>query len=225
MSDRLYMRRHLLCLVLMGSPIWAQSANTPEAPLNLGPGTGVQAPSPINRVYPAYSEEAFVAKVQGTVVVGLVVQKDGRPTNIRALRPLGFGLDEKAIESVAQWRFKPGTKEGQPVSVNATIELTFRLPQWRTESFSALSRDVAMRPSIVKNEFPPSPAGPQKVFVSFLMDVSDQGVPENIHVEKSSDKQWENAALLAVSQWRFSPALRDNQPVRASCSLTIAYTN
>ena len=212
-------------MVLVSRPIGAQSATTPEVPLKFGPGTGVQAPSPISKVDPAYSEEAFIAKIQGTVVIGLVVQKDGSPTDIRALRPLGFGLDEKAIEAIAQWRFKPGMKEGQPVSVIATIELTFRLPQWRTESFSVPSREIATRPSIVKDEFPPTPGGPQKIFVTFLLDVNDQGIPENIRIEKSSDKQWENAALLALSQWRFSPALRDNQPVRASCRLTIAYTN
>ena len=218
------MRRLVLC-VLASRLICAQSAPTPETPLKWGPGTGVRAPAPISKVDPEYSEEAFVAKVQGTVVMSLVVQKDGRPTDIRAILPLGFGLDEKAMEAVAQWRFQPGTKDGHPVPVMATIELTFRLPRWRWESFSVLSDDIATRPSIVKDEFPPPTGGPQKVFISYFLDVSEQGVPENIRVEKSSDRRWENAAMLALSQWRFSPALRNDQPVRASCTLTIAYTN
>ena len=60
-------------------------------------------------------------------MLGIDVGTDGLAYNIHVIRPLGEGLDEKAIEAVSQWRFQPGMKNGQPVAVQATIEVNFRL--------------------------------------------------------------------------------------------------
>jgi periplasmic protein TonB len=78
-------------------------------------------------VEPQYTEEARAAKFQGTVTLYAEITPDGTATNIRVLHSLGLGLDEKAIEAVKQWRFKPGQKDGKPVTVAATIEVNFRL--------------------------------------------------------------------------------------------------
>jgi protein TonB len=90
-------------------------------------GGGVTAPVLMHKVEPEYSEEARKAKYQGTVLLYIEVTPDGRASNIRVTRSLGLGLDEKAIEAVKQWKFKPGYKNGQPVTVAATIEVNFRL--------------------------------------------------------------------------------------------------
>ncbi|MBL8232983.1 MAG: TonB family protein [Bryobacterales bacterium] len=90
-------------------------------------GGDVAPPSLIHKVEPAYSEEARAAKFQGTVVVAVEISADGVPQRLRVLRGLGLGLDEKALDAIAQWRFKPASKEGQPVAVAATIEVNFRL--------------------------------------------------------------------------------------------------
>ncbi len=90
-------------------------------------GGGVSAPALIFKVEPEYSEEARKAKHQGTVVLYVVVNDKGEPNNLRVVRAIGLGLDEKAIEAVKKWRFKPGLKDGKPVSVAATIEVNFRL--------------------------------------------------------------------------------------------------
>jgi periplasmic protein TonB len=90
-------------------------------------GGGVTAPLLLHKVEPEYSEEARKAKYQGTVLLYIEVSPDGRATNIRVARSLGLGLDEKAIEAVKQWKFKPGAKNGVPVTVAATIEVNFRL--------------------------------------------------------------------------------------------------
>ncbi len=90
-------------------------------------GGGVSAPSIVFKVDPEYSEQARKAKYQGTVVLNLVVQKDGTVRDVEILQPLGLGLDEKAIEAVTQWRFNPGMRNGQAVDVAAIIEVTFRL--------------------------------------------------------------------------------------------------
>lgn len=90
-------------------------------------GGGVSPPAVLSRVEPEYSEEARKAKWQGTVVVQLVVDEHGIPREMRVTKSLGLGLDQKAMEAVGKWRFKPGLKDGKPVPVIATIEVTFRL--------------------------------------------------------------------------------------------------
>jgi TonB family protein len=90
-------------------------------------GGGVTAPVVLHKVEPEYSEEARKAKYQGTVLLYIEVDPSGRATNIHVQRSLGLGLDEKAIEAVKQWKFKPGYKDGKPVTVAATIEVNFRL--------------------------------------------------------------------------------------------------
>jgi len=90
-------------------------------------GGGVSAPRPIYDPEPEYSEEARKAKYQGTVVLWVVVGPDGRVRDIRVSRTLGMGLDEKAIDAVRQWRFEPSRKDGQPVPVQVSIEVNFRL--------------------------------------------------------------------------------------------------
>jgi protein TonB len=90
-------------------------------------GGGVSPPSVLSKVEPEYSEEARKAKWQGTVVLQLVVDEKGLPQQMKVLHSLGLGLDQKAMEAVAKWRFKPGMKDGKPVPVIATIEVNFRL--------------------------------------------------------------------------------------------------
>jgi protein TonB len=90
-------------------------------------GGGVSPPSVIFKVEPEYSEEARKAKFQGTVVLFVVVDEKGNPRDLKVIRPLGLGLDQKAIEAVEKWRFKPGMKDGRAVPVQATIEVNFRL--------------------------------------------------------------------------------------------------
>ena len=90
-------------------------------------GGAVRAHTLLYKTEPQYTEEARAMALQGTVVVTVEIGPDGVPRNLRVRDPLGLGLDEKAIEAIQQWRFNPGTKDGQPVSVAASIEVNFRL--------------------------------------------------------------------------------------------------
>jgi TonB family protein len=90
-------------------------------------GKGVLRPTLLSKVEPEYTEEARLAKYQGTVVISAEIGEDGLAYNMRAIRGLGLGLDEKAIEAISQWKLKPGIKNGQPVAVMVTIEVNFRL--------------------------------------------------------------------------------------------------
>ena len=87
------------------------------------------APRVIHRVDPEYTDEALDAKLQGTVVLSMVVSIDGAPGEIKVVRGLGKGLDEKAIECLRQWRFAPALEHGDPIPMKVTFEMNLRLRQ------------------------------------------------------------------------------------------------
>ena len=90
-------------------------------------GGGVSAPIPIFTPEAEFSDEARRAKYQGVCLISLIVDAQGNPQNPRVVRPLGMGLDEKALEAVRKYKFKPAMKEGKPVPVMMSIEVNFRL--------------------------------------------------------------------------------------------------
>jgi len=90
-------------------------------------GGGVSAPRVLENPSPDYSEEARKAKYQGTVVLWLIVDANGRPRDVRVARSLGMGLDQKAIEAVRLWKFQPAMKDGTPVAVQINVEVNFHL--------------------------------------------------------------------------------------------------
>ncbi len=90
-------------------------------------GNGTTPPTVLTKVDPEYSEEARKAKYSGSVMLSIVVNTDGKAEDIKVVKSLGMGLDEKAIEAVQKWRFTPGKNKGQPVKVRAQIEVNFRL--------------------------------------------------------------------------------------------------
>ncbi len=94
-----------------------------------GDGTGVitQRPKLIYSVKPKYTEEARVNKIQGTVVLSATVGPDGLLSNIRVVKSLGYGLDEKAIEAARQCRFQPAMADGRPVAATVKFSMEFRL--------------------------------------------------------------------------------------------------
>jgi TonB family protein len=91
-------------------------------------GGGVSAPVPLNNVEAEFSDEARRAKYQGVCLISLIVDAQGNPQNPRVIRALGMGLDEKALEAVRKYKFKPAMKDGKtPVPVMITVEVNFRL--------------------------------------------------------------------------------------------------
>lgn len=105
----------------------AQSRTVPPSPKVRRIGGAVSSPRVLTKVEPQYSEEARAAKLEGTVVLSVEINPAGTPRNVRVIRGLGLGLDERAREAVATWRFEPGRESGQPVAVGATVEVNFRL--------------------------------------------------------------------------------------------------
>jgi len=90
-------------------------------------GGGVSVPTVVYRIEPNYSEDARRARYQGSVVLSAVVRKDGSIEILKVLRGLGLGLDENAVEALRKWKFRPGTRSGEPVDVALNIEINFAL--------------------------------------------------------------------------------------------------
>ena len=92
-------------------------------------GSGITLPVVLKEVKPQYTADAMRAKVQGAVWLECIVMPDGSVGDVRVTRSLDpvFGLDQEAIKAAKQWRFRPGVRQGEPVPVIITIELTFTL--------------------------------------------------------------------------------------------------
>lgn len=90
-------------------------------------GGGVSAPVLLHQVQPEFTDEARQAKLQGTVEIQLIVDAYGNPENITVVRHLGMGLDQKAIQAVRQYKFKPATYQGHPVAVRLMVDVDFHL--------------------------------------------------------------------------------------------------
>jgi len=90
-------------------------------------GGGVSAPSLVYKVEAEFSEEARKAKMSGVVTVGFIVDEKGNVIRAHVIRGLGMGLDEKALEAVRQYRFKPAMENGKPVKVEVNVEVNFQI--------------------------------------------------------------------------------------------------
>ena len=105
-------------LILIASTALAQ-------PQPLRVGNGVTTPKLISKIEPVYTDEARRNGISGVVLIELVVNTKGEPTEIALISPLGYGLDENAEYAIRQWRFTPATKENKPVPVLAVVEVSF----------------------------------------------------------------------------------------------------
>lgn len=110
----------------ISTTLGAQGAD--DTPFQAG-NNGVTLPRVLTEVKPSYTPDAMQAKIQGSVMMSVVVLADGRVGDVTVTRSLDdeHGLDGQAVKAVRQWTFEPGTKDGKPVPVQVTVEMTFTL--------------------------------------------------------------------------------------------------
>jgi len=209
----------------------AQMQPPSEAPRSAGEvyrvGRGVSAPVAAYHVEPDYSQEARKAGFQGTVGLSMEVDEQGLPKNLKVVKPLGVGLDEKAIEAVQQWRFSPAELNGKPVVVQAAVEVNFRL------LFANLDGQIARlnftlqpgttRPELTRGELPGNPATPGDQFLRIRIQVDEEGKLRNSTVLESTDEDWAKKALGELSSWRFQPAMANGITVQVEGVLELTH--
>jgi TonB family protein len=209
----------VFAVVLGGSAAqepYSQAPAPANAPYRIG--GGVTAPSILLKVEPEYSEEARRARMQGKVVLFVIIDPQGKPGSLKVIRSLGLGLDEEAIKVVEQWRFRPGMKEGRPVPVQATIEVNFRLldtptKTWHLESILFRPPGDAERPGLF---------GDGSAFAAISFEVDESGKAMNLQVDSSSEKKAGREVMEAVKDWKFDPGMKDGKPVVVPCSVRVA---
>jgi periplasmic protein TonB len=114
----------LLALVLV-----AATAGSQDSPTIYRPGDGVSLPQVTKQVKADYTQEAMANRIEGTVVLDVVVLSDGKVGDVNVSESLDsiYGLDKNAVAAMKQWQFKPGMKDGKPVAVRVSVEITFAL--------------------------------------------------------------------------------------------------
>lgn len=109
----------------LGGKLGGQIGGTGDRPVRVG--GNVKAPIAVKRVDPIYTDVARRARVQGIVIIEAVIDRQGNVTEARVLKPLPFGLDAAALDAVRQWKFQPGTLNGEPVPVYYNLTVNFRI--------------------------------------------------------------------------------------------------
>lgn len=109
----------------LGGQLGGQVGGLGDTPQRVG--GNVKAPTIISRVEPQYTEIARRARIQGIVIIEAVIDRQGNVTEARVLKPLPMGLDQQALQAIRQWKFRPGTLNGQPVPVYYNLTVNFRI--------------------------------------------------------------------------------------------------
>jgi protein TonB len=93
------------------------------------PGNGVSLPQVTRQIKADYTEEAKANRIEGKVLLDVVVLADGAVGDVRVTESLDsvYGLDAKAVKAMKQWEFKPGMKDGKPVAVRVQAVMNFAL--------------------------------------------------------------------------------------------------
>jgi TonB family protein len=119
---------------------------------------GVKPPVVLTQSLPAYTEEARAFRIEGIVLVQAVIRKDGSVDSFKLVRELGYGLDESAIKTIGtRWRFEPGTLDGEPVDVQANIEVSFKL--FKGPEDRGTLNEYPLRVRIIKTEWKQESSG------------------------------------------------------------------
>jgi len=182
---------------------------------------------------PLYSDEARSLGVEGKVVLEVTVGGDGKPRDLRVTRGLGFGLDQNALVAVRDWHFVPGRRNGRPVESSIRVDVEFNLKT--AELNESIANDMATRigpgvtpPQEVYRSDPVSPANGQSAASggAVVLDaiIPENGIPRVIRVIRSLDWQFGESAINALKQWRFSPAMKDGNPVKVRMNVAVEFT-
>ena len=184
------------------------------------PGVDVSEPVVLSKVDPEYTAVARELRAHGIVVLNLVVQRNGAARDFQVIQPMGYGLDEKAIEAVHKWRFEPGMKDGNAVSVRTTVDVIFLPPvtgegaEWESGAMD-FPVEAGLTPPIVEVGTLPKPdkeGSADGVVLAFT--VTSSGSVKNIQaIGLSQSPEFLRRSLAA---WKFRPARKGNLSVEAT---------
>jgi TonB family protein len=225
------MRRLLKTLALALSVYTGGAFAQPQSPAE-----PIQ-PNPAQKVEPQYSDEAQIAGLEGTVLVDGVIAGDGSMKDLRISRPLGLGLDERAIEAVSQWRFAGATATTETATYPVDFTLPSKQSRWHLVGAEFKPPEGVSRPTFARADYPVGPgiglaaydegrllgAIGRAAFVTVSFDIDESGFPGNFQVLNASADVWGPQAAMLVSTWRFHPGTRGGIPVSVPCIVRLLW--
>jgi TonB family protein len=200
------------------------------------PGTDVTAPVPIERPKPDYTLDALAARVEGVLRLECVVQPDGSVSEGRVVTPLFPSLDAEALRYLADWKFKPGMKDGKAVPVRVEVEMSFSLkdspesipgpPLDSPEVFKPSNEVTAPRllmevkPQYTAQAMREKVQGRIRMACVVLQDgtVGDVRVNERLHPDLDRE------AVRTLRKWRFVPGMKDAVAVPVQVEVEMTFT-
>jgi TonB family protein len=180
---------------------------------------------------PLYSDEARSRRIEGTVTLAVRVDTAGRADVLRVVNGLGFGLDANAALAVGHWQFAPATRNGVPVESTAKVDVVFNLEndalnELIANDMATLVGPGVSPPRIVRRiaversvDAAPGRAGVVRLDVVLLED----GTPKVVRITRSLDPEADQAAVRAFEQWRFSPAMEGDVPVKVRMNVAVTF--
>jgi TonB family protein len=193
------------------------------------PGPDVTVPAVVSEVKPAYTPEAMRDGITGSALLVAIVEVDGSVSNIRILRSLDPGLDGESAKALSGWRFKPGTKNGQPVRVEVEVEMTFTTdaagPRLDSKEVYRPGQNGVTLPAVRSEAaalYPEQLRG-SGVGGTVRLEcvVLPNGRVSHTRVARSVAPAVDAAATRALKQWRFEPGKLDNRAVPVAMMVEI----
>lgn len=189
------------------------------------PATAKTSPVLIREVKPQYTDAAKARKIQGTVELVVLVQADGTVgPDVRVTKSLDPDLDQEAIKAARQWRFNPGTKDGEPVAVEVNLEMTFTL---REGPVYRVGNGVTA-PQPTKHANPRYTDAARQAGLQGRVEltgiVETDGTIRSIRVTAGLDPELDQQAIEALSQWTFKPGQKDGADVRVRVNIEMTFT-
>jgi hypothetical protein len=191
----------------------------------------------VEKIPADYSDEAHIAELEGTVLLEGFIGEDGMAHDLSVLRPLGLGLDEKAIESVRQWLFMPSwTSERSVIAVD--FFLSSKLSRWHLAGVDFSAPSGVERPAFLNAPYPGGAgvlgnaaieegqllgAIGRQAMATVSFDINELGMPVHIQARAASEPTWGPEAVTLVSGWRFKPGIKDGLPVSVPCTVDLIW--
>ncbi|MBS1829925.1 MAG: TonB family protein [Acidobacteria bacterium] len=183
-------------------------------------GTGGRLPIVISQTSPLYSEEGYKHKYQTIVKLSMVIGLDGKTEDIKVIEGAGLlGLDERAVEAVSAWRFRPGMMGGRPFRVAAHVEINYRLRRWRIVSTDYRTAPDASEPVATRRWL--ANAGKSCGPTTLALHIGTDGVPSDVRVVQTTPESINAKLIESMRMWRFKASLQNGLPVDATAAVTL----
>ena len=198
---------------------------------NAIPNSAVIPPQVLEPSKPEYTQEGVEANIEGIVTLEGHVDIKGEVSRLRVIKGLGYGLDQKAIDAVLGWKFRPALRNGAPVEAITQIEVDFRIPAWyravSTEEPAVRIGPGVTPPTVISRVepqyTPEARAAKYRGTVVVAATIHKDGTLTVNEVIQELDYGLTPNAIEALEQWKFKPGMRNGEPVPVSLKIEVNF--